>query len=75
FVIRTGESETGSKQKAEFQLELESNPEFTSSILVAYARAAVKLKNEAKTGAFSVLDVPMAYLSDKSPAQLRKELL
>ena len=75
FVIRTGESETGSKQKAEFQLELESNPEFTSSILVAYARAAVKFKNEAKTGAFSVLDVPMAYLSDKSPEQLRKELL
>ena len=75
FVIRTGESETGSKQKAEFQLELESNPEFTSSILVAYARAAVKFKNEVKTGAFSVLDVPMAYLSDKSPEQLRKELL
>ncbi len=75
FVIRTGESKTGSKQKAEFQLELESNPEFTSSILVAYARAAVKFKNEVKTGAFSVLDVPMAYLSDKSPEQLRKELL
>lgn len=75
FVIRTGESGTGSKQKAEFQLELESNPEFTSSILVAYARAAVKFKNEGKTGAFSVLDVPMAYLSDKSPEQLRKELL
>ncbi|MGB7366250.1 diaminopimelate dehydrogenase [Carnobacterium jeotgali] len=75
FVIRTGESETGSKQKAEFQLELESNPEFTSSILVAYARAAVKFKNEVKTGAFSVLDVPMAYLSDKSSEQLRKELL
>lgn len=75
FVIRTGESGTGSKQKAEFQLELESNPEFTSSILVAYARAAMKFKNEGKTGAFSVLDVPMAYLSDKSPEQLRKELL
>lgn len=75
FVIRTGESETGSKQKAEFQLELESNPEVTSSILVAYARAAVKFKQEGKTGAFSVLDVPMTYLSDKSPAQLRKELL
>lgn len=75
FVIRTGESGTGNKQKSEFQLELESNPEFTSSILVAYARAAVKFKKEQKKGAFSVLDVPMSYLSDKTPEQLRKELL
>ncbi|ALV21247.1 MULTISPECIES: diaminopimelate dehydrogenase [Carnobacterium] len=75
FVIRTATSATGNKQKAEFQLELESNAEFTSSILVAYARAAYKFKKDGKSGALSVLDVPPAYLSPKSAAQLRKELL
>lgn len=75
FVIRTATSATGNKQKAEFQLELESNAEFTSSILVAYARAAYKFKKDGKFGALSVLDVPPAYLSPKSAAQLRKELL
>lgn len=75
FVIRTATSATGNKQKTEFQLELESNAEFTSSILVAYARAAYKFKKDGKSGALSVLDVPPAYLSPKSAAQLRKELL
>ncbi|SEK38576.1 diaminopimelate dehydrogenase [Carnobacterium iners] len=75
FVIRTATSGNENKQKAEFQLELESNAEFTSSILVAYARAAVKFKQDGKAGAFSVLDVPPAYLSAKTSEQLRKELL
>jgi hypothetical protein len=52
-----------------------SNPEFTSSILVAYARAIAKLANQGKTGACTVLDIPYTYLSPKSPAELRKELL
>ena len=75
FVIRPATSATGNKQKAEFQLELESNAEFTSSILVAYARAAYRFKEDGKSGAFSVLDVPPAYLSSKSAEELRKELL
>lgn len=75
FVIRTETSDNQNKQKVEFQLELESNAEFTSSVLVAYVRAAVRLKQDGKSGAFSVLDVPPAYLSAKTSEQLRKELL
>lgn len=75
FVIRTGVTGEGTKQKIEFSLELGSNPEFTSSVLVAYARAIAKLANEGKTGACTVFDIPYTYLSPKSPAELRKELL
>lgn len=74
-VIRTGQSAFEKKQTLEFHLELENNPDFTSSVLLAYARAAAKLKSEGKKGAFTVLDIPFTYLSDKSPEQLRKELL
>lgn len=74
-VFRTGISETGSKQKIEFNLELESNPEFTSSVLVAYARAVFRLAKEGQIGAKTVFDIPLGYLSPKSPAELRKELL
>ena len=61
FVIRNGK--TGSentKQVCELKLELGSNPEFTSSVLVAYARAAARLKAEGKSGAFSIFDIPPA---------------
>ncbi|GAA0076924.1 diaminopimelate dehydrogenase [Clostridium sp. CTA-5] len=75
FVIRTGVTGNGNKEKIEFSLELESNPEFTSSVLVAYARAIAKMANEGKTGACTVLDVPPAYLSSKTGEELRKELL
>lgn len=75
FVIRTGVTGNGTKQKIEFQLELGSNPEFTSSVLVAYARAIHRLKKEGKTGACTVLDIPFGYLSAKSPAELRKDFL
>lgn len=75
FVIRTGVTGDGNKEKIEFSLSLDSNPEFTSSVLVAYARAIAKLAKEGKTGACSVFDIPPAYLSAKSPEQLRKELL
>ncbi len=74
FVIRTGNSGKN-KQKIEFNLELGSNPEFTSSVLVAYARAAARLVKDGKSGAFTVLDIPVAYLSEKSGEELRKELL
>ncbi|RKI48438.1 diaminopimelate dehydrogenase [Clostridium paraputrificum] len=75
FVIRTGETGEGTKQRIEFSLDLGSNPEFTSSILVAYARAIAKMAKEGKKGALTVFDVPFGYLSSKTPAELRKELL
>ena len=56
-------------------LELDSNPEFTGSILVAYARAVYKLFKEGKSGAYTVLDIPFSYLSPKSGEELRRELL
>lgn len=75
FIIRTGETGEGTKQRIEFSLELGSNPEFTSSVLVAYARAISKMAKEGKKGALTVFDVPFGYLSSKTPAELRKELL
>lgn len=74
-VIRTGASLVGNKQLLEFSLALESNPEFTSSVLVAYARAVYRLKQEGKTGALTVFDIPLGYLSPKSPDELRKDFL
>ena len=59
----------------EYSLKLDSNPEFTSSVLVAYARAAVRMQKEGMKGCKTVLDVPPAYLSAKSGEELRKELL
>lgn len=75
FVIRTGVTGEGNKEKIEFSLSLDSNPEFTSSVLVAYARAIAKMAKEGKTGACTVLDVPLSYISLKNALQLRKELL
>lgn len=75
FVIRTGVTGEGNKEKIEFSLSLDSNPEFTSSVLVAYARAIAKMAKEGKTGACTVLDVPLAYISPKNASQLRKDLL
>ena len=75
FVIHTGTTGSGNKEKIEFNLSLESNPEFTSSVLVAYGRAVHKLSKEGKTGAVSVFDIPLGYLSPKNPEELRRELL
>lgn len=75
FVIRSGETGDGIKQLVEFSLKLESNPEFTASVLVAYARAAYRLKQQGQTGAVTVYDIPFGLLSPKSPEELRKELL
>ncbi len=75
FVIRSGESGEGDKQILEFSLRLESNPMFTSSVLLAYARAAYKLAQTGDKGAKTVFDIPFGLLSPKSPADLRKELL
>ncbi|TJY38954.1 diaminopimelate dehydrogenase [Cohnella pontilimi] len=75
FVIRSGITGEGTKQIVEFGLKLESNPEFTASVLVAYARAVVRLSSEGQTGAKTVFDIPLGYLSPKSPEELRRELL
>ncbi len=77
FVIRCGKTgiEEQNTHIIEYRLQLDSNPEFTSSVLVAYARAAVRMKNEGMTGCKTVLDVPPAYLSPCSSEDLRKRLL
>ncbi|MFA4871102.1 MAG: diaminopimelate dehydrogenase [Pedobacter sp.] len=75
IVFRSGTTGNGSKQRIEFSLELESNPEFTASVLVAYTRAIGKMAKEGQTGAKTVFDIPLGYLSPKSAAELRKELL
>ncbi|MEK3714847.1 diaminopimelate dehydrogenase [Paenibacillus sp. FSL R7-0333] len=75
FVIRSGVTGGGSKQIAEFGLKLDSNPEFTASVLAAYARAAVRLKQEGQTGAKTVFDIPLGHLSPRSAEELRRELL
>lgn len=75
FVIRSGVSGAGTSQIVEYSLTLGSNPEFTSSVLVAYARAAHRLAQAGDAGAKTVFDVAPGLLSPKSAAQLRKELL
>lgn len=77
FVIRSGKTgvDNSTTNIIEFSLKLESNPEFTSSVLVAYARAAYKMNKEGQMGAKTVLDVPLGYLSHKTAAELRKEFL
>lgn len=75
FVIRSGRTGAGNKQIAEFGLNLESNPEFTASVMVAYARAAYRLAREGQTGARTVFDIPPACLSPKPVISLTRELL
>ncbi|WEK53855.1 MAG: diaminopimelate dehydrogenase [Candidatus Cohnella colombiensis] len=74
-VIRSGITGTGNKQIVEFSLKLGSNPEFTASVLVAYARAAYRLAQAGQQGARTVFDIPFGLLSPKSPEELRKALL
>ncbi|TRW46431.1 diaminopimelate dehydrogenase [Georgenia yuyongxinii] len=75
FVIRSGSTGSGSSQVVEYRLDLGSNPEFTASVLVAYARAAARLNAGGQVGAKTVLDVPPGLLSPKSAEELRAELL
>ena len=75
FVLRSGKTSANNKQIAEFSLNLDSNPEFTSSVLVAYARAIYKLSREGKNGALTVLDIPISYLSTKTREELLKGTL
>ena len=75
FVLRSGVTGNGNKHLIEYRLKLDSNPEFTSSVLVAYARAAYRMAKEGVCGGKTVFDVPPAYLSPKSAEELRKTLL
>lgn len=75
FVIRSGITGSGNKQIIEFGLKLDSNPEFTASVLVACARAGYRLSAEGSVGAKTIFDLPLGYLSPKPADVLRKELL
>ena len=75
FVIRSGKTSEAHAQVIEYSLQLDSNPEFTASVLVAYARAAYRLSAQGQFGAKTAFDVAPGLLSIKSPAQLREELL
>lgn len=75
FVIRSGNSTDNTNQVIEYRLQLDSNPEFTASVLVAYSRAVHRLSQKGKTGAITVFDVAPGLLSPKSREELRKELL
>ena len=77
FVLRSGCTgwEKENKHIIEYSLKLDSNPEFTSSVLVAYARAAYRMNKEGQSGAKTVFDVAPAYLSPKSAEELRAHML
>lgn len=77
FVFRTGVTGWNGEHKhiIEYSLKLDSNPEFTSSVIVAYARAVNRLYNEGAVGCKTVFDVAPAYLSPKSGEELRAQLL
>ena len=76
-VIRTGKTGEGLAHRhvIEYKLTLDSNPEFTSSVLVCCARAVYKMAQEGMHGCKTVLDIPPAYFSAKSPEELRKTML
>ena len=77
FVIRTGKTgwEDEHDHVIEYSLKLDSNPEFTSSVIAAYARAAYRLSQEGPTGCKTVFDVAPAYLSVQTPEELRAHML
>ena len=74
-VIRAGKVSDENKAVMNFDLNLESNPQFTASVVVAFARAIYRLKEEGKTGAVTAIDVPISYLSTKSHDELLKDLV
>ena len=77
FVIRSGKTgfDKENNHIVEFNLKLDSNPEFTGSVIAAYARAAYKLNKEGISGGKTIFDVPVSYLSSMSGEELRKSLL
>ena len=77
MVFRTGVTGFNDEHKhvVEYKLSLDSNPEFTASVITAYARAAYRMNKEGMTGCKTVFDVPPAYIHPASPEELRKNLL
>ena len=77
FVIHSGKTGWNDENThvIEYSLKLDSNPEFTSSVLVAFARAAVRMAAEGQTGCKTIFDVPPAYLSSMSAEEIRAHLL
>ena len=77
FVLRSGKTgwDGENKHLIEYSLKLDSNPEFTSSVLIAYARVAYRLASEGQIGCKTVFDIAPAYLSAKSGEELRKHML
>lgn len=77
FVIRTGSTGWNDENRhvIEYSLKLDSNPEFTSSVIAAYARAVYRLNKEGQTGCKTVFDIAPVYLSAQSPEELRAHML
>ena len=75
FVLRTGATASGKKHVIEYSLKLDSNPEFTSSVLLCFARAIARLHAEGNTGCKTVFDIAPAYLSPFDGSYLRSHML
>lgn len=75
IVFRNGQNSNGENQLYKFSLELSSNPEFTASVNVAFARAIYKLSKEGKKGCLTVFDIPLSYLSPLSKEEQIEKFL
>ena len=77
FVIRSGRTGEGNKNShvIEYSLKLDSNPEFTASVIVACARAVARMHREGARGCKTIFDIPPAYLSARSYEELIKTML
>lgn len=75
FVLRSAKSANNNNFLMEFALKLDSNPEFTASIMLAYARAVYKMYKQGNVGAITVFDIPFKYLSTLTEEEQRKQLL
>ncbi|MBQ1450727.1 MAG: diaminopimelate dehydrogenase, partial [Eggerthellaceae bacterium] len=75
FVLRSGKTSDNASHVIEYSLKLDSNPEFTGSVLTAYARAVARLAAEGKQGAFTVFDIAPAYLMPQDGDYLRAHML
>ena len=75
FVFRSGNTTDENAHLLELSIKLDSNPEFTGSVLTAYGRAVARLKKEGKTGCVTVYDIPLKYLSPMTSEELRAYLL
>lgn len=75
FVLRSGDTTAENSHLLELSLKLDSNPEFTGSVLLAFSRAVYKMYREGRRGTVTALDIPLSYLSEKSGEELRKSLV